>query len=440
MIVKNKHRLFFLIINVTIIAFFTSIFSQNISAQPRVIAKAIIMNNYLIGTNTVEFDLYLTRETDDWKYWANGTFQFDFDSLGYSANPTLHSIELVSGSSDLDVSPITGQLPTTSYYITPRVFTGRFSITIAGPETYQYSKIVPLDSTGIRLGRFRIRTLDNSRPPINFKWLAPFDYYQACAFKIDEDLLIAPNIVKEYANSNIEMYDRDFRTVEYVFDKAPEPAMIIKNFKATYVGRKKVLLTWETESEAFNKGFIIARVERSFEDGDAPSLTYTDTIADYRLGYNPHDSLIGLGTTPTGKKYYFMYDSVPYVGLEYCWELMYEDFFSTIHGKIDYDCIRIPNAVIVFAQADPNPFNNRTKITYIVSDDLYLSCFVNDLQGKLVNRIYENEYRAMGKYDFELDSKSLAQQGLYNVVFLGIPIDDPTVEISNAVLKIQLVK
>lgn len=434
----NKNRLI-IFIAFTITAF---IFLQGgqLIAQPKVISKAIIMNNFLIETNTVEFDLYLTRETKDWKYWANGTFQFDFDSSGYSANPTLHSIELVPGSSDLDLSPMTGQLPTTSYYITPRVFTGRFSITIVGPETYQYCKIVPLDSIGIRIGKFRIKTQDNSRPPINFKWLAPYDYYQACAYKLDEDILLAPNVVKEYANSNIEMYDRDFKTVDYLFIKAPEPQMIIKNFKATYLGRKKVLLTWETESEAFNKGFIIARAERTLEDGEAQSLTYLDTIADYRLGYNPHDSLIGLGTTFAGKKYYFMYDSVPFVGTEYCWELMYQDFFGTIHGKMDYDCIRIPNAVIVFAQADPNPFSNTTKITYIVTDDLYLSCFVNDLQGKMVNRIYENEYRAMGKYDFELDAKSLAQQGLYNVVFLGVPIDDPTVELSNAVLKIQLVK
>src|SRR5271157_4778591 len=102
-----------------------------------------IENPVLTNKYEMEFDLNLYRNDDTWRYWANGTFQFKFANPSDSIMPSNWIITYLPGTSDLNIFTPVGQdsLPHDSYLITPRIISGRFSITVIGPDSIQDCKI-----------------------------------------------------------------------------------------------------------------------------------------------------------------------------------------------------------------------------------------------------------------------------------------------------------
>jgi hypothetical protein len=119
--------------------------------------------------------------------------------------------------------------------------------------------------------------------------------------------------------------------------------------------------------------------------------------------------------------------------------LLYRDFFGNII-PLAYDCERIPNSIITKATPSPNPFSISTRIDYIVEDDVILDAFVNDFSGRIVTHLLKGAYTTKGQHSIDFLASYNAQEGLYNVVFIAYPIDDPTVEISRAIVKLQLIR
>jgi len=413
--------------------------SLELYSQREILANAILDSIQLVKGNQLEFVLRIERVSSNWQYFANGTFQFAFDSLGYNVSPDRHSIELVPGSSELPIIAIPGILPTVSYIVTPNVLPGRFSITVAGPNDYTNCVVPELGTKGIRIGKFVIKTKDGTIPPQNLRWLEPYIYYQACAYKIDRDSLFLPNLFYAQVNDNIEMDDGIRSFVQYSTKTQPLPQTILKFFDAEYVGLKRLRLSWETVSEAFVDGFIVVRGLRTPENPTPESVYYADTVADFRRSDPQNQALIGLGTSSTGKFYSFEYDSVAYRGFEYCYKLIYRDFFGNL-VTLAYDCERIPNSIITKATPSPNPFSVSTRIDYIVEDDVILDAFVNDHSGRIVKNLLKGVYTPKGQHSIDFLASYNAQEGLYNVVFIAYPIDDPTVEISRAIVKLQLIR
>ncbi|MCX7909087.1 MAG: hypothetical protein N2560_06185 [Ignavibacteria bacterium] len=410
-----------------------------LSAQRQFFANANLDSISLSKGNQLEFVVRIERISNKWTYFANATFQFAFDSAGYNVSPDRHSIELVPGSSDLPIVAIPGVLPTNSYLVTPNVLPGRFSITIAGPTNFENCIVPQLGTQGIRIGKFIIKTKDNTIPPQKLRWLEPYVYYQAFAYKLDRDSLFLPNLYYAQANDNIEMDDGERSFVNYSTSDRPRPQTLLKFFDAEYVGLKKLRLSWETTSEAYVDGFIVVRGIRTPEYPSPNEVKYTDTIADYQRSDPQNSALIGLGTSSTGKFYSFEYDSVAYRGLEYCYKLIYKDFFGNL-VTLAYDCERIPNSIITKATPSPNPFSVSTRIDYIVEDDVILDAFVNDFSGRIVTHLLKGVYTPKGQHSIDFLASYNAQEGLYNVVFIAYPIDDPTVEISRAIVKLQLIR
>jgi len=62
------------------------------------------------------------------------------------------------------------------------------------------------------------------------------------------------------------------------------------------------------------------------------------------------------------------------------------------------------------------------------------------MAGKEIEKLYNHEYMKYGTYDKDFYPSSLASQGLYEIIFIAYPVDDPAVEISRAVVKAQLVR
>lgn len=417
--------------------------AQNIDT----LAVVRVENLLLQRPDTLLFDVRLYRNSDAWSRWANGTFELALPDSIFKLDTSSVLLEYISGTSQLNVQPITGQLPTDSYYITPRIINDRISITVAGPEEFVNATAVPAD-TGLLIGTFQISTKNGEFIPLTFKWLQPQYYYQACAYKLESDSIVQPgNIIWFTSNDNVEMDDGSVHTtVRYEVEPAPESYVKLKYFDAVYEGQRKVSFDWETETEKLNRGFIIRRGILPFGSKDTQSVAYKDFTASYAGGFGkpPAPEMIGLGSKNYGKKYHYEFDTVPFRGEIYCWALYYEDFYGKEHF-LAYDCEKIPNSVITFAQANPNPMSFSTTIEYALDDDVLLECNVYDLLGKRLTTLVSMSQTDMGKMGshkvtFDAPREDFATQGMYNVIFLAHPLDDPGVEISKAIVKVQLIR
>ncbi|MFC1569040.1 FlgD immunoglobulin-like domain containing protein [bacterium] len=147
-----------------------------------------------------------------------------------------------------------------------------------------------------------------------------------------------------------------------------------------------ILLTWITESEINNVGYILER--KSVKED-------WQTIASYQT----YPDLQGKGNTSSRTEYAFM-DLNIQSGAPYCYRL------SDVNTKgvitiIDIleatSNIQTPNETKL-EPAVPNPFNPKTKITYKLAEEALVSINVYDINGRLVSRLLENKQQSPGSY------------------------------------------
>ncbi|MCS7169246.1 MAG: hypothetical protein NZ949_01335 [Candidatus Kapabacteria bacterium] len=373
--------------------------------------------------DTLEVDVCVQRRTLEWERWANGTFTFELPD----ALPRWQSlrVRVVPGSSALDtmlyrIEPfvVWRPVPGGTAWTRPRL-----GLTVYGPESFEAAQLVPWD-TLIRLARVQIFSTDSSTVPYQLDWARPLVYYQAFAYKQRDEVL--PWV---RTHDNVELVTR----TEYRLQPMRVPAHAVRDFRAEYIGDRKVRLSWQTQSEAFNRGFVLVRWWKPFSTAD---LVDSVVVADWqRVAL-----LRGLGTSDTGRGYlYIDADAVKRRGEEYCYDLWSTDFQGVLryHGQA---CTAIPHSVISFAQADPNPFADGTTIRYRLEDRVLLSITVYDLRGGVVASLMEQQEMERGTYTLEWRTPAYASQGLYDIVLIAYPVDDPSVELSRAVIKAQLIR
>ncbi len=63
-----------------------------------------------------------------------------------------------------------------------------------------------------------------------------------------------------------------------------------------------------------------------------------------------------------------------------------------------------------------------------------------EFEGTEMRREYIQRTPPGTQYEVILSSEGLAAQGLYDVIFLAYPINDPVYEFSRAVVKLQMIK
>lgn len=396
------------------------------------IAIATIANPLLEKENELQFSINITRTTDEWVRWANGTFQLDLQGTGIRYENL--GIELIPDSTDLNLAfyTITPRIVTVDLVPGTRLTKNRISITVLGPQNYSEAHQVFLDSVKpLKVGRFRVFTLDNSVFPLKMTldWLKPEAYYQACAYKLLND-----SIPWHVGNNNIEMRNK----VLYRSDIPPGiPTMVMTLCDSTqYIGEKIVKLSWSTNGERNSYGFDILRAKLPFGETDPSQLTYTK-IASFpntghgttfkRYNYGPYYDSVGLDR---GEKYYYKIIS------------MSADNIPNLDsaGQVieSYCSVDIPYAVIVQAIPMPNPFSDGTKITYKLDDDVYLTATVYDPLGQVVQVLIDNQFLKMGNHEINFQASDFAVQGMYEAVFTAHPINDNSIELSRAVVKLQL--
>ncbi len=408
------------------------------------LAVVKMQNSFRTSPNSFEFDLVLKRSSDIWRYYANSTFQFVFDVPNYDY--TNLNVELLPFTSELlVVSP--GVQP---YSIMAGSLSDRIQIIILGPPVISESFLIAPEQA-VKVGRFRISSKDGSDVPDYLYWKRPILYYQASSFKYDKDDPEPPYVVVVQEEDNVDMSNISSNFVDYADDETIPPSMSIDYFNAQYVGNLQVNLWFKTYSEYRAMGFIIKRAmhvdQGQYIDLESlPDEEFNYSVADYRqAAYS--DMLTAQFTSKNGKEYGIVLDEVDFRGINYIYRLYYQNADGEII-KLATRTLPIPNAVIEYAQADPNPFSDYTTIRYFVRDDVVLSCYAFDRIGQLISKLKDNDLGVtiekletkQGWHTTTFQANELTSQGSYDIVFIAYPLNDRSVELSRAIVKVQFVK
>lgn len=420
------------------------ILAKKEGASRDTIASLVIDDTRLISADALVFKIRLLRHADTWTSFANGTYQIIFDAP--DATVSKDSLDITfTGVSDLKmfISSGGGQMPIDGYAIETAINeNNRISIMVAGPEEFKDAIFVPKTDSGIVIGQFLLKGKNGFFLPEKLKWLKPYNLFQACAYKLPEDSLLSPGVIWEYKNSNIELYDTLGSDVMFKnTDNSESNSFVLDYFNVDYDGQKVINISWKTSGEPFNQGFILKRGYRMTPNQSADEVEYNETIASYPT----NNELRGTGAAGIGGLYFWQ-DTVPYRGLDYCYRLEYQKRKRNEEEDVllANKCVAVPNAVIYAANASPNPFSEATEIKFWLEDDVYLTAFVRDLAGKEIERLSTNKmYKFNMKQEphvLPFNASALAANGLYEVVLIGIPINDKSVTQSTAMIKIQLLR
>jgi hypothetical protein len=322
----------------------------------------------------------------------------------------------------------------------------RFSIAILGPDTFPNTTPIPILNTDssnfVLLGRFRITT-DTLIQGSDLTFYFPTDYYQAIAYKRMSDSTLS-GVTWHTESNNVQMKDGKSISTKYIGSKLDDRGMEIINFKATYLGQKKVRVSWESLSEVSNKGFIVSRAIRPFGSLNNDDLVLNEYLGECTTCNFPGQTLIkipefdGLGTSKTGRVYSYDH-TIDYRGEQYVYSLYSQNFRNDtiFHDTTD---LVVPNAIISYAQANPNPLATSTNVEYFVEDDVLLTVKVFDSKGSEIETIMDKQLVSRGTYNFTYNASILSQQGFYGMWFVANPIDDPSVELSRALIKLQVLR
>jgi hypothetical protein len=419
-----------------------------IAQTPKITTKdtlaTLVLDNVVLGaSNELSFELRLLRFSDKWINYANGTYQIIFDDNNIKINKDSLDIQF-SGKSDLKLETFSGgaSMPTAGYSIDAQIsFNNRISVMVAGPQDFLDCKSVPKGDSGILIGQFVLKGKNGFLLPEKIKWMEPYIMYQACAYKLPQDSLIAPFVVWNYKNSNIELFDSVNSVVLYKTKSVEPPNFALDFFKVEYEGQKVIDISWKTSSEPFNAGFTLVRGSRYDLTVTPDQVEYKDTIA----SYPPDLYMKGVGKMGEGALY-FIQDTVADRGYDYCYQLSYrkENRYERKDTIIARACANVPNAVIYEATAAPNPFKNDTKIMFWLEDDVTLTSYVRDLTGREIRRLCTDKpFKQNMKKDphiLDFSADDLSANGLYEVVLIGIPIKDSSIKQSTATIKLQLLR
>jgi len=142
-----------------------------------------------------------------------------------------------------------------------------------------------------------------------------------------------------------------------------------------------VKLLWRTESEVNNVGFTVYRSEA--EDGKYTKVTFLNGAGTTGM---PTDYQLADTKVEQGKTYFYYIEDIDITGKRNKSQVI----------KVSVPVIPIPKQFALL-QNYPNPFNPETWIPYQLPDDVAVSIFIYNIQGRLVRRLELGEQSA-GSY------------------------------------------
>lgn len=199
-------------------------------------------------------------------------------------------------------------------------------------------------------------------------------------------------------------------TTDIVYSNTGDPALPItlKEFSALYINGG-VALSWITESEVQNLGYVLKRAI-IYSDDDFSSY---EVIASYQTD----DELYGAGTTTEQNTYTYIDNNVK-PGVSYSYILEDVDYDGNI---ISHDPISIfisenllyENENFTLGSNYPNPFNPSFTIPFELTKTMDVSIKMYDITGKQVMSILDGTFEAR-QYQFRVNASDL-NSGIYFV-------------------------
>lgn len=433
-----NNKLYYILLAVIICS--GNLFSQAIDSSAKV-----TIESRLIAPDTLELEFRVIRINDSFlTNWANSTLMvgfddiIDFSNIGVEEHPDQSTIKYKD-----PTHPSFG-----AYRTQIDISDDRLAFGFLGPYTNDSTIFIPLEGgTAVTMGKYFVYTKDGTPFPrgstdeedgVRFVWRSPVEYFQDFAFKTElpiDSLTVAGWFLED---DNVPAVGQGLNSVFFRNDSSARPRMILEYFKARYASNLKVVLEWKTRSEAFNKGFILKRGLMPFDEIDPEKVVYDTDIADYREPQNAI-GMTGLGTRDPGKSYRYRFDTVSFRNFVYCYELLYQDNSDNIIS-LAKSCVNIPNAVLTYLQANPNPASKIAQVEYTVEDDVYLTCGVYDVIGRRILSIYEDQFVDIGTHTFSINLPENLASGVYDIVMIAIPINDNSVEKSTGIFKLQVIR
>ncbi|MFH1252073.1 MAG: T9SS type A sorting domain-containing protein, partial [bacterium] len=178
----------------------------------------------------------------------------------------------------------------------------------------------------------------------------------------------------------------------------------LSNFSAKVIS-SDVVLSWSTESETENLGFIIEK--RLQVTGDRLQ------VADYTTD----EALQGHGSTSEAHEYLYT-DAVVAPGMTYAYRLADVDYSGKVtwHKEIEVKVEAESEKIVEgfhLGEVFPNPFNATFTIPLTLSKSSPVKLTLCDLNGKVV-KIIENSFKPAGEYRIAVDCSDLGS-GIYFV-------------------------
>lgn len=423
----------------------TSLFAQN----NKIVGEAMLKDITRVNNDTIQFDLVLKRLTNDWRYFANCTFHITFDTTQFTFDNT--NIILVRDSTGLPQGILSGNSnPIRGYEIRENIYQNKIVISILGPESIEESQSFNLDDEFI-LGRYKLFTPDHRKIPTDLQWQKPTYYYQATASKIENDSLF-DFITLYHKNDNLDLNNQEGTSILFTENYLPfRDSILLTDFFVEYMGQKKLSLSWVTKLELNVVGFTIKRAFKPSVDSDPYSLDYNVIYTwrnDSLKKYNPE--MISKGNSKYGFFYGVLPDTIDIRGKEYCYQL-FCSFYDSLKAPINKDvflaqkCVPIPKSMILSAQiTSQNPFDDYVEIEFKLSDDCLMTVSVVDMLGKEIGFIkdrsskenIDNKLMKMGIHTIKFAPMPEVAQGSYYIYLAAYPLNDNSLEISKAVIKV----
>jgi len=184
----------------------------------------------------------------------------------------------------------------------------------------------------------------------------------------------------------------------------------ISSFSA-YCRGKKIFITWETQSETNNLGFILERKNRKTNEWHIIS------------SYKNNLSLRGRGNTSSEKKYQCIDVDVK-KNETYVYRLSDVDLKGDINiiDRIEIIFTLYEGSSTELMNPFPNPFNPLTKIDFILSCDMNINIYVYDTLGRKVSTLFQGPQEA-GNHNVYWNGRDknniIVTSGTYFIVLLA---------------------
>ncbi len=178
------------------------------------------------------------------------------------------------------------------------------------------------------------------------------------------------------------------------FDSAYIPVELL-SFKATIINENNVNLQWTTASEINNNGFI---VERKDEKGDYEQIGF----------------VTGSGTTIKPQNYFFEDKNLGRGIYKYKLNQMDYNGKNNLLDELEIK-IDIISDIFELYSNYPNPFNQKTIITFSTSISENIKLKIFNLLGEEIATIFNDVVEAEKKYSIEFDGEKLSS-GIYYCV------------------------